>query len=118
MQMDCLCLSDLRRKTGMLRRVWHLLLCCPRSILLAAALQEVLEPNELEQLMAAQHQPAFVLHVLSELVWGATLMEGQAVRMDEALTFFGQQVGTCERCGLTARTLQGAHSMQPSLHDF
>ncbi|KAK9904842.1 hypothetical protein WJX75_003620 [Coccomyxa subellipsoidea] len=64
---------------------------------LRSQLTEVLEPNELEQLMAAQHQPAFVLHVLSELVWGATLMEGQAVRMDEALTFFGQQVGTCER---------------------
>lgn len=62
-------------------------------------LQAILEPHELEQLLAAEHKPSFVLNVLSELVWGADLMEGQAVRMDENLTSFGEHVGTCERCG-------------------
>ncbi len=67
-------------------------------------LQDTLDPLELEQLMAAQHRPGFVLRILSELVWSADLLEGQAMRMDEALTYFGEQVGTCERC---------AHTMNP-----
>lgn len=61
-------------------------------------LQGTLEPHELEQLMAAQHRPGFVIRILSELIWGADLLEGQAMRMDEALTYFGEQIGTCERC--------------------
>ncbi|CAL8464537.1 g4072 [Coccomyxa elongata] len=64
---------------------------------LEAQLRDTLEPHELEQLMAAQHRPGFVLRILSELIWGADLLEGQAMRMDEALTYFGEQIGTCER---------------------
>ncbi len=77
-----------------------------------AVLQDVLEAHELEQLMAAQHKPNFVLHVLSELVWGANLMEGQAMRMDEALTIFGEQVGTCERCAPTCSRMRILDTMQ------
>lgn len=47
--------------------------------------------------MAADHKPNYTLKILTELVWGAHLLESQCMRLDENLSFFGEQVGTCER---------------------
>lgn len=49
--------------------------------------------------MAARHRPSYCLRILTEVIKSAGLMEGQAIRMDENLSFFEEQVGTCERCG-------------------
>ena len=48
-------------------------------------------------LMAAEHKPNFILRILTELIWQADLLEGQTVRLDETMSFFEEQIGTCER---------------------
>ncbi|CAL5220646.1 g2691 [Coccomyxa viridis] len=60
-------------------------------------LQRTLLPNEKEALMAAEHRPNFILRIMTEVVWQADLMEGQCMRLDETLSFFEEQIGTCER---------------------
>ena len=63
-------------------------------------MQATLEPAEADALLGARHRPMYCLRVLTEVILSADLMEGQAIRMDENLSFFEEQVGTCERCGL------------------
>ena len=60
--------------------------------------QGLLDPAEIALLMAARHRPSYCLRILTEVIKSADLMEGQAIRMDENLSFFEEQVGTCERC--------------------
>lgn len=59
--------------------------------------QSVLDPEEIALLMAADHRPGYCLRVLTEVIKSAELGEGQAIRMDENLSFFEEQVGACER---------------------
>ena len=47
--------------------------------------------------MAAEHKPNFILRILTELIWQADLLEGQSMRLDETMSFFEEQIGTCER---------------------
>ncbi len=61
-------------------------------------MQRTLEQSEMEALMAAEHKPNFILRILTELIWAAGLQEGQCMRLDETLSFFEEQIGTCERC--------------------
>lgn len=60
-------------------------------------LKRTLEQSEMEALMAAEHKPNFILRILTELIWAAGLQEGQCMRLDETLSFFEEQIGTCER---------------------
>ena len=60
-------------------------------------MQRTLLPNEKEALMAAAHRPNFILRIMTELIWQADLQEGQCMRLDETLSFFEEQIGTCER---------------------
>ncbi len=62
-----------------------------------SSMQRTLLPNEKEALMAAEHRPNFILRIMTEVVWQADLMEGQCMRLDETLSFFEEQIGTCER---------------------
>ena len=61
--------------------------------------------------MAAEHKPNFILRILTELIWAAGLQEGQCMRLDETLSFFEEQIGTCERyifhCTYTSNKLAG-----------
>ena len=59
--------------------------------------------------MAARHRPSFCLRILTEVIKSADLMEGQAIRMDENLSFFEEQVGTCERCGRTRTIIDSTY---------
>ena len=47
--------------------------------------------------MAAEHKPNFILRILTELIWQADLLEAQSMRLDETMSFFEEQIGTCER---------------------
>ena len=60
-------------------------------------LQRTLLEGEVAALMAAEHKPNFILRILTELIWQADLLEGQSVRLDETMSFFEEQIGTCER---------------------
>ena len=60
-------------------------------------LQRTLLEGEVTALMAAEHKPNFILRILTELIWQADLLEGQSVRLDETMSFFEEQIGTCER---------------------
>ena len=59
--------------------------------------QRTLLEGEVAALMAAEHKPNFILRILTELIWQADLLEGQSVRLDETMSFFEEQIGTCER---------------------
>ena len=61
------------------------------------AMQRTLLLNEKEALLAAEHRPNFILRIMTEVIWQADLMEGQCMRLDETLSFFEEQIGTCER---------------------
>lgn len=63
-----------------------------------ACVQRTLEKSEMDALMAAEHKPNFILRIMTELIWQADLQEGQSMRLDETLSFFEEQIGTCERC--------------------
>ncbi len=60
-------------------------------------MQRTLLPNEKEALLASEHRPNFILRIMTEVIWQADLMEGQCMRLDETLSFFEEQIGTCER---------------------
>ncbi|CAK0783433.1 hypothetical protein CVIRNUC_006632 [Coccomyxa viridis] len=60
-------------------------------------LKRTLLEGEVAALMAAEHKPNFILRILTELIWQADLLEGQTVRLDETMSFFEEQIGTCER---------------------
>jgi hypothetical protein len=60
--------------------------------------QRILDAAELDALLASRHRPMYCLRVLTEVIRSTSLMEGQAIRMDENLSFFEEQIGTCERC--------------------
>jgi len=80
------CLSKEHDLHDMISDIWN------------AVLQRTLQDNEKESLMAAEHRPNFILRILTELIWQAELEEGQSMRLDETLSFFEEQIGTCERC--------------------
>ena len=63
----------------------------------AVCAQRTLLEGEVAALMAAEHKPNFILRILTELIWQADLLEGQTVRLDETMSFFEEQIGTCER---------------------
>lgn len=60
-------------------------------------LQGVVEPQELEAIMSAQHRPNYVLQVLSELIDQCNLTQWEKTNMDNNLTTFHDNVGGCER---------------------
>ena len=59
--------------------------------------QRTLLEGEVAALMAAEHKPNFILRILTELIWQADLLEAQSMRLDETMSFFEEQIGTCER---------------------
>ena len=68
-----------------------------QSDICVCCMQRTLLPNEKEALLASEHRPNFILRIMTEVIWQADLMEGQCMRLDETLSFFEEQIGTCER---------------------
>lgn len=64
---------------------------------LRAELEGILEPDEVDQVMAAVHRPNYVLQVLSQIVKEAHTTAPATLRMDENITVFEDCLGTCER---------------------
>eukprot|EP00884_Botryococcus_braunii_P014354 jgi/Botrbrau1/2291/Bobra.101_2s0114.1 len=64
---------------------------------LAADLQDVLLPEELKALLAAEHRPNFTMSMMSELVYRAGLDPVQMLMIDQNLTFMADSIGSCER---------------------
>ncbi|KAL3146981.1 hypothetical protein ABBQ38_014949 [Trebouxia sp. C0009 RCD-2024] len=60
-------------------------------------LKGILPPEELSQLVAAQHRPNFVLGMLSEMVASSCISSPERFRMDQNITFFEDCHGKCER---------------------
>lgn len=67
------------------------------DFILKDELDQILEPQELEALMATKHRPNYILQVLSELVDKCNLSEWEKMAMDENITTFHDNVGACER---------------------
>lgn len=83
--------------------------------------QRALHPEEKEALLASGHRPNFILRIMTELVWQANLQEGQCMRLDETLSFFEEQIGTCERWrGVPMHHLSRSwqHSHHCSMHSL
>lgn len=66
-----------------------------------AALREelvgVLEPRELESVMASAHKPNHVVQIMSELTNHCHISGWDKINMDENITQFHDNIGTCER---------------------
>jgi predicted membrane chloride channel (bestrophin family) len=60
-------------------------------------MQAVLQPEELELLLASKHRPNYVLQILSGLVESSCIVSPERFRMDQNITFFMDAQGSCER---------------------
>ena len=60
-------------------------------------MQAVLQPDELELLLASKHRPNYVLQILSGLVESSCIVSPERFRMDQNITFFMDAQGSCER---------------------
>ena len=61
------------------------------------SMQAVLQPEELELLLASKHRPNYVLQILSGLVESSCIVSPERFRMDQNITFFMDAQGSCER---------------------
>ena len=57
----------------------------------------VLEPQELESVMASAHKPNHVVQIMSELMTHCHISEWDKLNMDDNITQFHDNIGTCER---------------------
>lgn len=60
-------------------------------------LQGVLQPHELDILLATSHKPNYILQVLRGLVESSCIVSPERFRMDQNITFFMDAQGACER---------------------
>ena len=73
---------------------------------LRGELAGILEKHEVESLLSSQHRPNYVLQVLSEAVGMVQMTYFEKMAMDDNLTRFHDNVGTCERIFNTPIPLQ------------
>lgn len=62
--------------------------------------------QELEAIMSVQHQPNYILQVLSELIDECNITQWEKISMDENITAFHDNVGACERIFKTPIPIQ------------
>lgn len=67
------------------------------NTVLRGELTGILEPSELDCVMSCKHRPNHVLQVMSELISQCQISQWQEIAMDENITTFHDNVGSCER---------------------
>lgn len=65
--------------------------------LLREELAGVLEPRELASVMASAHKPNHVVQIMSELMTHCHISGWDKINMDDNITQFHDNIGTCER---------------------
>lgn len=68
-----------------------------QNVALREELAGVLEPRELESVMASAHKPNHVVQIMSELMTHCHISGWDKINMDENITQFHDNIGTCER---------------------
>jgi putative membrane protein len=68
-----------------------------QNVALREELAGVLEPRELESVMASAHKPNHVVQIMSELMTHCHISGWDKINMDDNITQFHDNIGTCER---------------------